>query len=372
MTSFPKSFLFIICALAIGFASCTQNPKSVQQELWGAVQDKKVYQYVVTNANGMVVKITNYGAIITAVFVPDKSGTLDDVVLGFDNLEQYLEPNPVFGAAVGRFANRIRNAEFTIDETTYKLTKNNGAHNIHGGGEFNKVVWDSEIVENEQGIGVRLHYISKDGTNGFPGNLDAYITYTLTDTNAIHVKFEAETDKKTHVSMTQHSYFNLAGTEALIYDHQIKIDADRYTEIDEAIIPTGTLSLVKGTDLDLTSLTSMGKNIHKFENNGYHFCYVFNKPVGAFAKVIEVIEPNSGRTLEVSTTQPSVQFYTGNKISTDFIGKYGVNYQPHGAFCLETQHLPNTPNQPNFPSTLLSPNEKYEEVVIYDFGVLNE
>lgn len=348
--------------------SCAVNKKETLQENWGEVQDKKVYQYTLTNSSGMVLKVTNYGGIITSLLVPDKNGDLEDVVLGYDNLEQYLEPNPCFGATIGRFANRIRDGRFTINDSSYLLTKNNGEHCIHGGNEFDRVVWDSELVENDMGKGIRLQHLSKDGENGFPGNLEVFVTYTLTENNAVHVKFEAKTDKATHVNLTQHSYFNLTGAKELIYDHLIKIDADNYTEIDEFIIPTGVISSVKGTDWDLNQLTPMGDNIHGLDFNGYHYCYVFNKPVGELKKVIEVVEPHSGRTLNVITTQPGVQFYTGNHISSDLVGKNGIRYEPHIAFCLETQHFPDTPNHANFPSTLLLPGDTYEETVIYKFG----
>ena len=360
----PRLFLLLI--YMISFTACTTKKDNVQQEDWGEIQGKKVYHYTLTNSQGMVVKVTNYGGIITSVLVPDKNGDLSDVVLGFDNLQQYTAPNPCFGAAIGRFANRIKDAKFEIDGKTYQLEKNNGEHCLHAGNEFDRVVWDCEIIEN----GLRLHHFSKDGTYGFPGNLDVYITYTLTEENAIHVTFAAETDKATHVNLTQHSYFNLNGGKELIYDHRIKIDADNYTEIDADIIPTGILSTVKGTDWDLTKMTRIGDHIHQLDHNGYHYCYVFNKSTDAFKKVIEVVEPTSGRTLEVSTSQPGVQFYTGNSISNELVGKYNIQYQPHIAFCLETQHFPDTPNHKSFPSTLLLPGEKYEEVVVYKFGVL--
>jgi len=362
----------IIVVIIIGLTGCAMNKKDIQQESWGEVQNKQVYLFKVTNSNGMVMKVTNYGGIITSVLVPDKDGKMEDVVLGFDKLQQYIDPNPCFGAAIGRFANRIRDGKFSINNTKYQLTKNNGEHCIHGGGEFNNIVWNSEIVESELGNGIRLHHLSKDGVNGFPGNLDVFVTYTLTDNNAIHVRFEAETDKATHVNMTQHSYFNLSGGKELIYDHLIKINADNYTEIDEFIIPTGIISTVKGKDWDLTRMTRMGDNIPKLDHNGYHFCYVFNKQVGELAKVIEVVEPKSGRTLEVTTTQPGVQFYSGNNISSELVGKNGIHYKPHSGFCLETQHFPDSPNQPSFPSTLLVPGDKYEELVIYNFGVLDK
>lgn len=360
--------LIVLLASSIFFNHCTPNTNSIQQEIWGATQGKEVLLYTLTNSNGMVVKIINYGGIITSVLVPDKNGKLDDVVLGFDNLQQYLEPNPCFGAAIGRFANRIRDAKFEIDGITYQLTKNAGEHCIHGANEFDRIVWVSKADQITNSI--KLHHLSPDGNNGFPGNLDVFITYTLTEENAIEVKFEATTDKATHVNLTQHSYFNLTGGKGLIYDHQIKIDADNYTEIDEFIIPTGTIATVKDTDWDLTRLTRMGDNINKLDHNGYHYCYVFNKHEGTLQKVIEVVEPKSGRTMDVITTQPGVQFYSGNSISDQLMGKGGKKYGPHTAFCLETQHFPDTPNHPKFPSTLLLPGEKYEEMVIYDFGVL--
>ena len=360
-------FILITCSIIID--GCSTKQSEIQQENWGETQGKQVYLYTLTNSNGMVVKVTSYGAIITSILVPDKNGNLADVVLGFDNLQQYLEPNPCFGAIIGRFANRIRNAEFEIDGTIYQLTKNIGAHCIHGGNEFDRVVWESKVLDGKNAI--TLHHSSKDGTNGFPGNLEVYVTYKLTENNAIEVKFEANTDKATHVNLTQHSYFNLNGGKELIYDHQIKINADNYTAIDEHIIPTGEMSTVIGTDWDLTEMTRIGDNIHKLDHNGYHYCYAFNYYNSELQKVIKVVDPESGRTMDVITTQPGVQFYSGNSISDKLIGKDGKRYGPHAAFCLETQHFPDTPNHPNFPSTLLLPGEKYEEVVIYDFGIVN-
>ena len=343
----------------------------VKNEEWGAFQGKKVYLYTLTNTNGMVIKLTNYGAILTSVLVTDKKGILEDVVLGFDNLEQYIKPNPCFGATIGRVANRIRDGKFQINGINYQLNSNDNQHCSHGNNEFDRAVWDSELVDNEKGVGVKFHYFSKDGSNGFPGNLHVFVTYTLTNEDAIHIQFEAKTDKATHVNLTNHSYFNLTANKEKIYNHLIKIDADNYTEIDEDIVPTGVISTVKGTDWDLTKSTPIGKNIHKLNFNGYHYNYVFNKPVGKLKKVIEVYEPKSGRVMKVSTTQPGVQFYSGNSIDSTLVGKHGVKYGPHSAFCLETQHFPDSPNHSNFPSTLLQPNEKYEEIVIYDFGVLD-
>ncbi|TYA84387.1 aldose epimerase family protein [Seonamhaeicola marinus] len=355
--------------LLLNCKTSTNSAVAIQVENWGEVENKPVYLYTLTNANGMQAKLTNFGGILTALLTPDKNNNLTDVVLGFDNLDQYVADNPCFGATIGRFANRIRNAEFVIDSTTYIVEKNAGEHHIHGGQEFNKVVWEGKTFTDEGKNGVIFKYHSKDGTKGFPGNLDVTVTYTLTDSNDLRIDFEANTDKATHINLTHHSYFNLAGTDKLIYDHEIKIDADNITTIDEDIVPTGTFTPVKNTVMDLTSLTAIGKNIGKLNNNGYHFCYVFNKALSEYKKVIEVIEPKSGRTMSVTTTQPSVQFYSGNGISNEITGKYDVTYQPHSAFCLETQHLPNTPNLTNFPTTLVKPNETYKEHVIYSFGI---
>ncbi|WP_299555562.1 aldose epimerase family protein [Seonamhaeicola sp.] len=365
-----RKLKFPILILSLFLLGCNSKPETIQTEDWGEVNNQPVYLYTLTNKNGTQAKLTNYGAILTSLLVPDKDNNFTDVVLGFDNLDQYVADNPCFGATIGRFANRIRNGAFVIDSTTYHVTRNAGAHHIHGAQEFNKAVWESTTFSNESGSGVVFKYHSKDGSEGFPGNVDATVTYTLTDDNDLRIDFEATTDKTTHINLTHHSYFNLAGTDQLIYDHQIKIDADHITTIDEDIIPTGDLTAVKNTDMDLTALTSIGDNIGKFNNNGYHFCYVFNKDLKAAKKVIEVVEPKSGRTMTVTTTQPSVQFYSGNAISEALIGKYGIHYKPHAAFCLETQHLPNTPNLANFPTTLLKPGETYKEHVIYGFGVV--
>ncbi|MDO6809634.1 aldose epimerase family protein [Zobellia galactanivorans] len=364
-----KSYMYAVLICLCSIARLNSQHAGVKSEKWGVAQGKEVLLYTLTNENGMVVKITDFGGTITAIRVADKEGFFEDVVLGFDNLEQYKAEHPCFGATIGRVANRIRNARFEIDGTPYQLAQNSNGHCLHGGNEFDRVVWQSKIVANELGPSVQLHHLSKEGTMGFPGNLDSYVTYTLTDDDSIHVHYEATTDKATHVNMTQHSYFNLNGGKDKIYDHIIKIDADNYTEIDEEIIPTGNLATVKGTDWDLTSPTPIGKNIHKLNFNGYHYNYVFNKPNGELKEVIQVVEPKSGRTLSVFTTQPGVQFYSGNTIGDTFTGKNDIRYSDHMAFCLETQHFPDTPNHPSFPSTLLLPGEKYDETTIFRFGV---
>ncbi|WP_075591536.1 aldose epimerase family protein [Labilibacter marinus] len=364
-----QNIIVLIAVIGLGLISCSVPKNKSTKEIWGEINGEAIHLYTITNENGMVMKLTNYGGIITSVLVPDKNGNMVDVVLGYDNLQQYLDPNPCFGATIGRFANRIRNASFVINDSTYHLTQNDKVHCSHGGMEFNTAVWQSKEVQSKQGVGVQLKYLSKDGMHGFPGNLDVTVTYILSHNNAIEVTFEASTDKATHVSLTQHSYFNLNGGKSPIHDHLIKIDADNYTEIDADIVPTGVIGSVLGEEWDLTQMTRMGDHMHQLNHNGYHYCYVFNKTEGELKKVIEVIEPSTGITMDVSTTQPGVQFYSGNAINDQLIGKYGIKYGPHAGFCLETEHLPNTPNLPNFPSTLLLPEEQYKEIAIYDFGI---
>ncbi|WP_161496073.1 aldose epimerase family protein [Zobellia sp. OII3] len=360
----------ILCfAVFFTLVSYPMYAQSIQKEQWGTVKGKEVSLYTVTNKNGMKMQIMNLGCIITSLFVPDKNGKLDDVVLGFDNLEDYVKGHPSFGTTVGRYANRIKDAQFVMNDSVYKLTANEEGTAIHGGNEFRDAVWDAEIVSNENGEGLRFHYLSPDGSFGFPGKLDVYATYLLNDDNAIYVTFEAETDKDTHVSMTNHSYFNLNGAKELIYDHRVLVDADTYTEFDEDITPTGKLPRLKETAWDLSSMTRLGDKIHDIPLNGYHHCYVLNKEDGEMKKAAEVIEPNSGRKLEVFTTQPGITVYASNGLD-NITGKYGTDYIPHMALCLETQDLPDAVNHPNFPSTLLKPGETYSETVVYDFGIV--
>lgn len=357
--------------LILVFSSCKNS--SVIKDDWGVVDNKPVYLYTISNKNGMELKMTNYGGIITSIMVPDKNGVIEDVVLGFDSLKQYIAPNPCFGATIGRFANRIKNGEFTINDSVYHVVRNdNGKNHLHGGMEFNHAVWDSKIVNNELGTGLELRYFSKDGTNGFPGNVQSVVTYTLTDNNAIHVKFEATTDKATHINFTNHSYFNLSACKDLIYNHKVRLDADEYVNLDMDAIATGEILDLKGKAWSLKETTRLGDSIQNIPLKGYHHCYVLNKPEGELTKVMWVEEPNSGRTLEVSTTQPGIVLYASNVLSDEIVGKYGIRYGQHMALCMETQGYPGAPNHANFPSTLLQPNEKYEEIAIYDFGVVEE
>ncbi len=362
MSSRPAALLALTVSSCVNAAAFETN-----REPWGKVDGRNVYLYTVTNANGMVLKMTNYGARITELHVPDRSGNLDDVVLGFDNLEQYMQPNQSIGATIGRYTNRIRGAKFKIDGKTYQLTKNEGENNIHGGGEFENVVWDSEIVEVENGTGLRFRYLSPDGSHGFPGNLESTVTYILKQDNAIEVTFEATTDKATHVNFTQHSYFNLNGARATIHEHVARIDADRYLVLDEVFV-TGEIGDLNGKAWDLSSPTRLGDNMGDIPLGGYHHNYVTNNAPRELGVVAVVEDPESGRRLTVSTTQPGVTFYAAMGLNSDIVGKYGIAYEPYIAFCIETQHHIDAANHPNFPSTLLRPGETYDETAIYDFG----
>ena len=335
---------------------------------WSEADGRPVSLLTIANPSGAILRMTDYGAKIVELLVPDRGGKLGDVVLGFDNLAQYIAPNQSIGATIGRYTNRIRDGRFEIDGVVYELTKNEGPNTIHGAGEFENVVWDAEFVTTKIGEGLRFRYSSPDGTHGFPGNLDSVVTYILTPDNAVHITFEAETDKATHVNMTQHSYFNLNGAASTIHDHVAQIHASRYLVFDEVLV-TGEIDTLEGKPWDLSLPTRLGDNMGQIPLGGYHHDYVIDKAEGELAVVAEVRDPESGRTLTVSSTQPDVTFYVAMGLTDDFVGKYGISYGPYMAFCLETQHPVDAANQPHFPSTLLRPGERYREMVIYDFGI---
>lgn len=331
--------------------------------------------YTLTNSHGVEVRAMNYGGIIVSIRVPDRNGQLADVVLGHDTLEGYIPNLPYLGAIVGRYANRIANGTFTLDGKTYTLPKNDGPNTLHGGTTrtFDKVVWDGEALKN----GVAFTYLSKDGDEGFPGNLKVKVTYTLTDASAIIIDYEATTDKSTPINVSQHSYFNLAGEgNGDILDHEIMINADRFTPVDKNLIPTGELRPVKGTPLDFTKPMRIGTRIDdNYEQlvlgHGYDHNFVINpKPEQNGMKLAtRVHEPISGRSLEVWTTQPGVQFYTGNFLDGSVVGKQGHIYKRRYGFCLETQHFPDSPNHPDFPNTILKQKETFREKTVFKFSV---
>jgi len=327
--------------------------------------------YTLTNGKGMTVKITNYGGIVTSIVVPDSAGNPGDVVLGFDSLSGYLQQGvPYFGALVGRYGNRIAKGSFKLDGKEYKLATNNGPNHLHGGIKgFDKVVWQAEEVNNGQEPGLKLTYQSKDGEEGYPGNLSVTVVYTLTQNSELKIDYTATTDKATPVNLTNHSYFNLAAGKAEnALQHQITINADRYTVVDASLIPTGELRPVKGTPFDFTSTHSIGERIGQVEG-GYDHNFVLSAAQGSSAPVVRVSEPTSGRVMEVYTDQPGVQFYSGNFLDGSLTGKGGKKYVKHYGFCLETQHFPDSPNQPKFPSTILKPGETYHTVTTYKFSV---
>ncbi|WP_156126490.1 aldose epimerase family protein [Hymenobacter sp. DG25B] len=345
-------------------------PKSAP---FGKTQDgQEVQLYTLTNAHGVQVSITNYGGIITSLLVPDKDGKLGDVVLGFDNVSGYQSPaylkaGPYFGALIGRYGNRIAQGKFTLDGKAYSLAQNNGANTLHGGKQgFDKVLWQAQPGSSADGQTLQLTYLSKDGEEGYPGNLTVTVVYTLTPDDALKIDYTATTDKATPVNLTNHAYFNL-GSGKDILGHVVTIPADRYTVVDAGLIPTGELRAVKGTPFDFTTPHAIGERIGQVPG-GYDHNWVLNETTGMHAAAT-VYEPTSGRTMEVRTTEPGLQFYTGNFLDGTLKGKGGKVYGQHAGFCLETQHFPDSPNQPKFPSTILKPGQTLQSSTTYQFGL---
>ena len=343
--------------------------KGITQTDWGTSDNKKVYLYTLTNKNGTQVKISNYGGTITSWVTPDSKGNKSNIVLGFDDLKGYLAHPPYFGATVGRYGNRIANAKFTLEGKTYTLAANNGKNSLHGGLKgFDKVVWDAAPLADST-PSLTLNYVSKDGEEGYPGNLKVSVTYSLSDNDELKLEYNAETDKATPVNLTNHSYFNLTGDISnTILNHAVMIDADRYTPVDTSLIPTGELKPVKGTPFDFTSPHKIGERISQVEG-GYDHNFVLNKKGNSLEKVATITDSVSGRKLEVYTTHPGLQFYTGNFLDGTIKTSDGKPINQHAALCLETQHFPNSPNQPSFPSTILKPGEKYHTETMYKVSV---
>jgi aldose 1-epimerase len=341
---------------------------SIVKEPFGQADGKKVDLYTLTNKNGLRARIMTYGGILVSLEVPDRDGKLDDITLGFETLDEYVKGHPYFGAIVGRYGNRIGRGKFTIDGVEYTLAVNNGPNHLHGGVKgFDKVVWNAAEIEESEGVGVRLEYLSRDGEEGYPGNLSCVVTYVLTNKDELKISYEATTDKATVVNLTNHTYWNLAGQgTGDILGHEMMIAADRYTAVDEGLIPTGELPSVKGTPMDFTSAMSIGSRIGQVDIGGYDHNYVLNSGGGKMALCARVYEPGSGRVMEISTDQPGVQFYTGNFLDGSNKGK-GKVYEKHYAFCLETQHFPDSPNKPEFPSVVLRPGQTYKSLTIHRF-----
>jgi len=370
-----------ISTITLGLAGCHGGPGgagsimgTTQRQDWGKTSDgQPVELYTLANKNGISASITTYGAMVTSLKVPDRNGRLDDVVLGFDDLAGYLKQSPYFGCTTGRVANRIAKAKFTLDGKEHQLAANNGPNHLHGGvAGLDKRVWKAKVEPSELGQAVKFTYRSPDGEEGYPGNLDIEVTYTLTFQDELKIDYKATTDKPTPVNLTNHSYFNLAGAgNGTIVDHELTLSADRYTPVDATGIPTGEIAPVQGTPLDFTKPMAIGARIDQLKGTpgGYDHNFVLNNQDGSLATAARVYEPTTGRVLEIITTEPGIQLYTGNYLDGTIKGKGGKVYPQRAALCLETQHYPDSVNQPSFPSTILRPGQTYRSTTIHRFSV---
>lgn len=364
-------------ALLLGSVMTSAAAPGIEKKPYGRLADgTQVDIYVLTNANGVEAAITNYGGIVVSLKVPDRAGKLGDVVLGRSSLEEYVQSNPFFGCLVGRYGNRIAKGRFTLNGATYTLAVNNGPNHLHGGIRgFDKVVWQATPASTPVGPALELRYISKDGEEGYPGTLTVTVTYTLTDANEIRIDYAATTDKDTVVNLTNHSYFNLEGDGAVdVLSHELQINASRFTPVDENLIPLGELRPVAGTPFDFTRPHAIGERINADDEqvrrgNGYDHNFVVDGAACQLRLAARAFSAKTGRLLEVLTTEPGVQFYTGNFLDGTLHGKTGALYGKRSGFCLETQHYPDSPNQPSFPSTVLKPGDKYQTTTIYRFSV---
>jgi aldose 1-epimerase len=364
-----------LLAVSTGCSGIGDGSKDVESRSFGATKDgTAITLYKLTNAKGMVAEIINYGGAVTSLLVPDRNGKVADVVLGFDSLEGYLGTQPYMGALIGRYGNRIAKGRFSIGAENYTLATNNGENSLHGGARgFDKAVWSAASFSQKGARGVELKYLSRDGEEGYPGNLETIVRYTLTDDNELRIDYTATTDKPTVVNLTNHSYFNLAGQGGGdILGHEVVIHADRFTPVDAGLIPTGELRQVKGTPFDFTVPTAIGARINADDEQikrggGYDHNFVLNGRGRAMRIAAEVVEPKSGRAMQVLTTEPGLQFYTGNFLDGTLRGKGGKVYNQRYGFCMETQHFPDSPNKHAFPSTVLKPGERYTSETIYRF-----
>lgn len=386
-----KQLYLLICIGMIMLSGCqTGNENNeqteirqagIQKESFGKTQDgEAVDLYTLTNANGVEAKITNYGGVIVSLKVPDKNGNMEDVVLGFDSLAPYETESPYFGSIVGRYGNRIAKGKFTLDGQEYTLVQNNMGNHLHGGTEgFDKKVWKAAEIKSDSTVGLKLTYTSPDMEEGYPGKLDVEVTYTLRNDDALAIGYKATTDKKTIVNLTNHSYFNLTGNaERDILDHVLMINASQFVPVDSTLIPTGELRSVEGTPFDFEEPIRIGERINNTDDQqiayggGYDHCWVLNKDGEGLTLAATVYEPNSGRFMEVMTTEPGVQFYSGNFLDGSLKGKGNVVYEKRYGLCLETQHFPDSPNQPDFPSVELNSGETYQTSTVYKFSVREE
>lgn len=351
------------------------SPKGITSLPFGEMPDgKKVSLYTLANSNGLVMKVINYGGIITSLEVPDRNGLNADVVLGYDSLGDYLRSNPYFGAVIGRYGNRIAKGKFTIDNKQYTLATNNAANHLHGGVKgFDKVFWNIQEHPAENGVALKLSYESKDMEEGYPGNLKTEVIYTLTDSNELRIQYRAVTDQKTIVNLTQHTYFNLSGLDSDILSHELTLFADRFLPVDETLIPTGELKPVTNTPFDFTLPSPIGSGINNKDDQlsiakGYDHCWALSGPLeNGMRKAAELYEPVSGRLVIVTTTEPGIQFYSGNFLDGSIKGKKDNVYNFRDGLCLETQHFPDSPNRKEFPSVILEPGQAYTSETVYRF-----
>jgi aldose 1-epimerase len=376
-----KSLLIVavlILALVATQTLTVSAAGKVEKKAYGKTADgAAVDEYTLTNSGGAEVKVITYGGIITSIKVADRNGQWGNVALGFDKLEDYLTKNPYFGNITGRYANRIAKAKFTLDGKEYTLEANNGVNTLHGGkAGFDKKVWAAKEISGADGVGVELSYVSPDGEEGYPGALTTKVTYTLTDKNELKMDYTATTDKTTIVNLTNHTYFNLAGNGAAspIYDHLLWINADKYTPVDETLIPTGELAPVEGTPFDFRTPKTIGAGIRSGHpqmvlGRGYDHNFVLNRTDKSLALAARLYDPASGRFMETWTTEPGLQVYTGNFLDGTLVGSSGGMYRQGDAICLETQHFPDSPNKPDFPTTVLKPGETYQTSTVYKFLV---
>ncbi len=349
--------------------SKTEKNMKVESKAFGNIDGQEVTLFMLENENGMKVDITNYGGIVTSIIVPDKNGDFENITLGFDDLQSYQDGHPYFGALVGRYGNRIALGEFELDGETYTLAKNNGVNHLHGGIiGFDKKIWEAETFNNDAEVGIKLHYLSPDMEEGFPGNLDVNVVYTLTNENELKIDYKATIDKACPINLTYHGYFNLTGGERDVLSHELMMNADKYVVVDENLIPTGELRDVGDTPMEFSDYVSIGDRIDQTDG-GYDHSYVLNKEGDELSLVAKVYEPESARLMEVWTTEPGVQLYTGNFLDGTLTGKDGVVYNKQYGFCLEAQHYPDSPNQPEFPNSILRPGEEYTQTTVYKFSV---
>ena len=375
-SSWLQILSLILCAACLAGCSSAPRPSTeglTRQPFGQTKEGVPVDLYTLRNRNGAEARISNYGGLVISLKMPDRDGRLGDVVLGYDNLADYLKDTPYFGALIGRYGNRIAKGKFTLDGRQYTLATNNYTNALHGGLKgFDKVVWDAKVLTTPEGLALQLQYVSKDGEEGYPGTLSVTAVYALTEDNALRLEFTATTDKDTVLNLTHHSYFNLAGKGDILH-HEVMIAAGRFTPVDSTLIPTGQLQRVDGTPFDFRRPMAIGARIGQEDEQlkfggGYDHNWVVDKPAGQLGLMARVFEPTTGRVMEVLSTEPGLQFYSGNFLNGSNKGKGGWVYQFRNGFTMEPQHYPDSPNQPSFPSVVLKPGQVFHNTIIYRFS----